>query len=254
MKRAFEIPEALYPFKSHWIEVEGIPVHYLDEGQGDVILFCHGNPTYSLLYAGIIQILRENFRCIAPDYPGFGFSGKPPLMKYGYKPKDHFRILHRFVDALKLDHFSIFVQDWGGPIGLGVAGEIPERISRLFIGNTWAWPLDQETPAGRSACEFSEKMSGESMRDKILTKNAFLSFSLPLLLRGVKKRNPNLANALKEAYCAPFPDRDSRMPMAILPREIVASREYLAKVVLVLLISPMIPTWKNTLPSRNTCR
>ena len=77
MRIDFTPDPSLYPFKSHWFNSYAGQLHYVDEGTGPPILFCHGNPTWSFLYRKVITRLRENFRCIAVDYLGFGLSERP---------------------------------------------------------------------------------------------------------------------------------------------------------------------------------
>src|SRR6266536_2619844 len=105
----------LFPFESHFLEVEGCRVHYIDEGAGPPVLMLHGNPTWSFLYRGIIRRLRERMRCIALDYPGFGLSSAPA--GYGFLPAEHSRVVERFMLDLDLRQLTLMVQDWGGPIG-----------------------------------------------------------------------------------------------------------------------------------------
>ena len=83
----FQPSAELYPFASRWFESSVGPVHYVDEGDGPAILMLHGNPTWSFLYRDIIRDLRSDFRCIAPDHPGFGLSARPD--GYGYTPREH---------------------------------------------------------------------------------------------------------------------------------------------------------------------
>jgi len=123
----------------HMVEIDGACIHYVDDGVGPVMLMLHGNPTSSFLYRHVIAGLRDRFRWIAPDYPGFGRS--VAAAGYGFTPREHSRIVERFVDALELHDLTLFVQDWGGPIGYGVATRRPELV-RLVIGNTWAWPVN----------------------------------------------------------------------------------------------------------------
>jgi pimeloyl-ACP methyl ester carboxylesterase len=80
---------SLYPFESHWFESYAGQMHYVDEGAGPPILFCHGNPTWSFLYRKVITRLRGSFRCIAVDYLGFGLSERPGA--YGYTTEEHAR-------------------------------------------------------------------------------------------------------------------------------------------------------------------
>ena len=98
------------------------------------MLLLHGNPTWSLIYREIVKGLRDRFRCIALDYPGFGLS--TARNGYGYTPAEHAGIVERFLLALDLSHVTMMVQDWGGPLGLGVASRHSERFRALAIGNT----------------------------------------------------------------------------------------------------------------------
>jgi haloalkane dehalogenase len=105
---------------------------------GQTLLLLHGNPTWSFLYREIIKALRNEFRCIAIDYPGFGLSTPPP--GYGFTPTEHAHTVETFVKQLDLSAVTMMVQDWGGPIGFAAATRHPDRFSRFVIGNTWAWP------------------------------------------------------------------------------------------------------------------
>ncbi|HZG69400.1 MAG TPA: alpha/beta fold hydrolase, partial [Herpetosiphonaceae bacterium] len=129
---------ALYPFEGHMVTIDGNHVHYVDEGDGPVLLLLHGNPTWSFLYRDLINALRGVFRCIALDYPGFGLSHAAP--NFGCQPDDYVYIVERFVDMLDLRDITLMVQDWGGPIGLHAAARAPERYQALIIGDTRAWP------------------------------------------------------------------------------------------------------------------
>jgi haloalkane dehalogenase len=98
---AFTPSPELFPFQSRWLQTDGTRVHYIDEGTGPPILMCHGNPTWSFLYRKVILRLRDRFRCVAVDYPGFGLSDRPE--RYGYTPAEHAVIVGRLVDHLQLD-------------------------------------------------------------------------------------------------------------------------------------------------------
>ena len=134
------VSDDLFPFESRFIDIDGNTVHYVDEGDGPTLLMYHGNPTWSFLYRGVIAELRRRFRCIAFDYPGFGLS--TPAPDYGFTVAEHAQISTTFVEQLGLNDVTAFVQDWGGPIGLGVATKDPQRYRALIIGNTFAWPAD----------------------------------------------------------------------------------------------------------------
>jgi haloalkane dehalogenase len=216
-RRPAWLPTELYPFADHWAEIEGNHVHYLDEGSGPPLLLLSGNPGWSFGYRRIIERLRDRFRCIAPDYPGFGLSRA--AAGYDYRPASHSRIIEQLVDRLRLDGLTIMGYDWGGPIGLGLAARRPERVRALVIGNTWAWPA-----AERRLRLFAALMGGPLSPLLVDRLNLFLNLALP---GGVRRRR--LSEAEKAAYHGPFPP-GSRRPMGIFPREIVRSRRYLREV------------------------
>jgi haloalkane dehalogenase len=208
----------LYPFDNHYLQIDGHTVHYVDEGSGPVLLLLHGNPTWSFLYRRIIAELSAQFRCIALDYPGFGLSTAGP--GYSFKPEQHSQVVEQFITTLGLTDIRLMVQDWGGPIGLGVAGRRPDLIHALIIGNTWAWPAQDV----RHIAMFSRIAGNPLSRLLIRRFNAFVVWLMPA---GV---NRPLTPAEKAAYRGPFPTPASRQPTAIFPHEILASRDYLARV------------------------
>ena len=124
-----------YPFAPRYLEQDGLRMHYLDEGDGPPVLLLHGEPTWSYLYRTIIPELTPSARAIAPDYLGFGRSDKP-LAREAYTYDFHVRSIERLVEELDLQDATVVVQDWGGPVGLRLAVEHPERFSRLVIMNT----------------------------------------------------------------------------------------------------------------------
>ncbi|MCC6553779.1 MAG: alpha/beta fold hydrolase [Polyangiaceae bacterium] len=127
-----------FPFRSRYLDVDGQRMHYVDEGAGEPILMLHGNPTWSYLYRHFIADLREDFRCVAPDHLGFGFSDKP---RHGdYSMRAHMLRLQGFVNKLDLRDVTVVVQDWGGIIGLGWAVRNRRLVKRLVIMNTAGFP------------------------------------------------------------------------------------------------------------------
>jgi haloalkane dehalogenase len=124
-----------YDFEPHYVEQDGLRLHYLDEGAGPPVLLLHGEPTWSYLYRKIIPRVTPAARAIAPDYFGFGRSDKP-LRIEDYTYDFHVGAITRLVEELDLRDATVVVQDWGGPVGLRVAVENPDRFSRLVIMNT----------------------------------------------------------------------------------------------------------------------
>jgi len=124
-----------FPFQPHYVELNGLRVHYVDEGSGEPILCLHGEPTWSYLYRKLISPLAERHRVLAFDFVGFGRSDKLTDRK-DYTFELHRKTLVGFIDALKLEGITLVVHDWGGLIGLRVVSEMPERFARLVITNT----------------------------------------------------------------------------------------------------------------------
>ncbi len=126
----------LYPFGSKWFASSVGRVHYIDEGAGRPIVFSHGQPMWSFLYRHIVIGLRDQFRCVVIDYPGYGLSVRPD--GYGYTPREHAGVLGELVEHLGLDDMVVMGQDWGGPIVMSMAAKRPRRITGIVLGNTWS--------------------------------------------------------------------------------------------------------------------
>ena len=122
-------------YEPRYLEIDGVRVHYIDEGKGDPILCLHGEPTWSYLYRKMIPPLAESNRVVAMDFIGFGRSDKFSEPE-DYSFEMHRRTLRLFVERLDLNRITLVVQDWGGILGLRVATEMPERFARLVIMNT----------------------------------------------------------------------------------------------------------------------
>jgi haloalkane dehalogenase len=214
----FTVPRELFDVEHRFLDMDGARVHYVDEGRGPTLLLLHGNPSWSFVYRKIIAGLKDAFRCVAPDYPGYGMSGAP--LGYGFTPREHSAVLERFVEALDLRDLTLMVQDWGGPVGLGFAGRRPERVKRLVIGNTFAWPLDDQ----RRMRAFSAFMGGPLGRLGTQVFNLVPRF---FLARGMASA---LAPGVHAAYLAPWRHRRDRAPAVIAPRQLVAASGFLREV------------------------
>ncbi len=125
-----------YPFESHYRELDGLRLAHLDEGEGRPVVFFHGEPTWSFLWRKVIPPVRDaGYRCIAPDYAGFGRSDKPTEIGW-YTYDRHVELMALLLEELDLHDATVVVHDWGGPIGLRLAVEHPDRISRIVIMET----------------------------------------------------------------------------------------------------------------------
>lgn len=211
------VPEHLYPFESRYRDIDGSLVHYIDEGAGPTLLFLHGAPTWSFVYRNIVLSLRDSFRCIALDYPGFGLSSTPD--GYDFTAQAHADVVEGFVRDLDLHDVTLMGHDWGGPIGLTVAARHPERFSRLILANTWAWPLN-----GIFHFELFSRVMGSAFA-KLMIRNAnvFVNVMIPL---GTASRVP--AEVMR-AYRGPFADRDARRPTWEFPKELLRSETFMRR-------------------------
>ena len=219
MQRPSWFNEALFPFESKFMEVDGSTVHYVDEGQGPAIVMVHGNPVWSFLYRKVIAGLHDRFRCIAVDNPGFGLSKAAP--GYGYMPHEHSEVLGKVVDELGLDEFTVMANDWGGPIGFGMAVERPDRVRSLIVCNTWAWPI-----TGNKQMELFSKLLGSSAGGLATTRlNIFINV---FMRTGFKRAKPSKEEWAM--YQGPFPTPESRKPIAVLPGAILGETPWLQNI------------------------
>ncbi|NML51639.1 haloalkane dehalogenase [Streptomyces sp. R302] len=204
----------LYPFVSRWFDSSAGRVHYVDEGAGPPIVFCHGSPTWSFLYRHIVKELRGRYRCIAVDHLGFGLSARPA--GYGYTIAEHTAVLGELIDHLRLDDFILMGQDWGGPIGLGAAVPRADRVRGIVLGNTAFWPIEQL--ANRA---FSVIMSSRPMQRRILERNLLVEQFL------LGSNGPALTAAEADHYRMAQPTKEARRGLATMPGEIRAARPLL---------------------------
>ncbi|MCR9201800.1 MAG: alpha/beta fold hydrolase [Planctomycetaceae bacterium] len=126
-----------YPFVSHWADIDGHIMHYVDEGSGPVLLMVHGNPTWSFAWRHLVRELSTSYRVIAVDHIGCGFSAKP--QDDVYTLGGHISRLVALVEALDLTDITLFAHDWGGAIGMGTAGRLPDRFAKFVLMNTGAF-------------------------------------------------------------------------------------------------------------------
>jgi pimeloyl-ACP methyl ester carboxylesterase len=139
----------LYPFNPHYLNINGLKYHFIDEGRGDPIVMVHGNPTWSFYFRELIKALSGDCRTIAPDHFGCGLSDKPDDHSYDFRLKNRVDDLDYFLDQLGVHgDITLILHDWGGMIGMGYAVRHPERIRRLVVLNTYAFlpPADYPIP------------------------------------------------------------------------------------------------------------
>ncbi|MCA8994463.1 MAG: alpha/beta fold hydrolase [Planctomycetaceae bacterium] len=128
---------AEYPFEPKRFDVGGAEMSYVDEGSGPVILFSHGNPTWSFAWRKFLSAFSPNYRVIAVDHIGMGLSDKPA--DYSYTLENHISNLGRLIEHLDLQNVTLVGHDWGGCIGMGAAGRQPQRFRQFVMMNTAAF-------------------------------------------------------------------------------------------------------------------
>jgi haloalkane dehalogenase len=190
-----------FPFEPHYREVDGLRLAHVDEGEGPPVIFMHGEPTWSFLWRNVIPPVRDaGFRCVAPDLAGFGRSDKPTNIEW-YSYDRHVELAGTLLEDLDLRGATIVVHDWGGPIGLRLAVEHPERIERLVIMDTGLFTGHQR------------------MADAWLAFRDFVTRTedLPVgfLVKGACKNDPG--EEVVAAYEAPFPDAASKAGARAFP-------------------------------------
>jgi pimeloyl-ACP methyl ester carboxylesterase len=131
-----------YPFTHRYFNINGHKLHYIDEGEGETILFVHGTPSWSFDFRQVIKSLQAGYRCIAIDHIGFGLSDKPET--YDYSTLRHSEALEAFAEALDLKEITLVVHDFGGPVGLNFAIRHPGKIRKIVVLNSWMWSSKHE--------------------------------------------------------------------------------------------------------------
>jgi haloalkane dehalogenase len=190
-----------FPFEATYREVEGLRLAHLDEGDGRPVLFLHGEPTWSFLWRKVIPPVRDaGFRCIAPDYAGFGRSDKPTDIGW-YSYKRHVEMTATMLEDLDIKEATIVVHDWGGPIGLKLAVDHRERFERIVILDTGLFTGTQKmTDAWIAFRDFTAR-----------TKDLPVGF----LVKGACKNDPG--DDVVAAYEAPYPTPESKAGAKAFP-------------------------------------
>ena len=197
---------AEYPFKSNYFSVDDHRLHYIDEGQGPVLLLVHGNPTWSYYYRNIITEFSKTHRVVAIDHLGCGLSDKP--QSYNYCLHNHIENLSRLIDHLNIERYSLVVHDWGGAIGMGAALKDISRLKRVCILNTAAF-RSSRIPFRISICKLP--FVGPFIV------RAFNGFAWPATFMAVEKP---LTKEVKHGYLAPYNTWNNRVAVAAFVRDI----------------------------------
>ena len=198
-----------YDFAPHYLEQDGLRMHYVDEGDGAPVLLLHGEPAWAYLYRKLIPQLTASARVVAPDYFGFGRSDKP-VERDWYSYDAHCASIARFVGELDLRAVTVVMQDWGGPIGMRLAVERPERIARLVVLNTGIF---SGRPPSETWLRFRDlvRRTGEEFRPGQLVRITCTT---------------ELSDEVVAAYDAPFPTPASKTGVLMFPELVPDSPEH----------------------------
>ena len=191
----------VYPFKDNWIIIKGHRIHYIDEGPRNfpVLLFVHPGPGWSFSYRYQIQQLLHDFRCVAPDLPGYGFSEAAD--GYGYTLLEQGHVLEKFVEALGLNNIILWANDGGGPTSiLGLALHC-DRVLGLVVGGTFGWSLKDYHSVSRMLRIFTSPLFRFFNRYMNI-----LSHTIGTIGLGTRR----LSKVERQYYTRPFKDRNSR--------------------------------------------
>ncbi len=130
------------------VTIEDVEIFYREAGNPDhpTLLLLHGFPTSSHMFRNLIPALADQFHLVAPDYPGYGFSSMPSVDEFDYSFDNIARIIEKFTDEIGLDHYSLYLMDYGAPIGFRIATSRPERVDALIVqnGNAYIEGIDND--------------------------------------------------------------------------------------------------------------
>ncbi len=218
-----------YPFAHNYLTVDGAQLHYIDEGQGEVILFVHGTPSWSFEFRNVIKYLSKKYRCIALDHIGFGLSDKPS--GYDYSIQNHTATLLKLINHLQLNQFTMLVHDFGGIIGLAAAEQIPDKISKLIILNTWCRSIQDEP-------EY-KKMKGILGSPLMPFLYRYFNFSAKYILPAAFGERSRLTPEVHQQYLKPFGNAGERNGTVSFAKSLLRDQDYYES------IGKMLPVLKN---------
>jgi haloalkane dehalogenase len=201
-----------FPFESKYIEVHGSRMHYIDVGQGEPVLFLHGNPTSSYLWRNIIPHVSGQARCIAPDLIGMGKSDHPDIP---YRYDDHYRYVSGFIDALDLkSKVTLVIHDWGSGLGFRWAHDHEDQVRAVAFMESIV-----------STLEWKDMPSDFRMAFRVMRTPGLGWLMISVANMFVKKMLPDathrdLSSEAQAYYASAFPTVASRKALRQWPREV----------------------------------
>jgi cis-3-alkyl-4-acyloxetan-2-one decarboxylase len=191
------VPNTSLPFQSHFADVGGHRLHYLDEGSGPPVVMVHGNPNWVYYWRNLIPALSDRFRSLAIDHIGCGLSDKPTDERYPYTLSRRIEDLEAWLDGLGItENISFVAHDWGGMIACGYATRHPERVAKLVMLNTGAFPLPRSKPV-----PWQLQLARTPLLGAMLVRG-FNAFSRGAVKSCVTRKS--MPTDVADAYCAPY--------------------------------------------------
>jgi haloalkane dehalogenase len=198
-----------FDFAPHYLDQDGLRMHYLDEGEGRPVLLLHGEPTWSFLYRKMIPPLARVARVIAPDYFGFGRSDKPVDRAF-YTYDRHVESIERLVEHIDLRDCCVVGQDWGGPIGMRLAVEHPERVTRMVMLNTGIGGGRPPSDAWLVFRDFMRQIGDRLDVGRVIQNGCVAT----------------LSDDVRRGYDAPFPVPESKAGVMAFPEQVPISEDH----------------------------
>ncbi len=212
-----------YPFQSHFIELDGQQLHYLDEGDQSVdpVIMVHGNPSWSFYYRNVVSALSNKYRCVVPDHIGMGLSSRPNNNEYQFTLDQRVSDLEQLLDKLGINKdITLIVHDWGGMIGMAYATRYPDRIKRIVILNTAAFALPE-----------NKSFPWQLILCRIPVLGALLIQGLNLFCIGAVKKcvtKKKMRKEISHAFLAPYDNWHNRLAVRKFVEDIPLDKDHIA--------------------------
>ena len=203
--------KSAFPYESRFVSVLGSDMHYVDVGQGPVVIMLHGNPTSNYLWRNIIPAVSQQHRVIAPDLIGMGKSDKPPI---DYTLQDHTAYITAFIQEMGLTDVTLVLHDWGGGIGLNYLAAHPDNVKAIAVMEAVIKPFSWDNVDMMTEYMFRNLRDQEVGHELLIEQNYFVEKLLPMF-SGREFSETEMAK-----YRAPFQSFDSRKPVRRWPQEI----------------------------------
>jgi haloalkane dehalogenase len=211
------LPHAEYPFESRFITVDGQRIHYVDVGEGPLLLFVHAGPGWSFVFRGLIVELRERFRCVTLDLPGSGLSPVEEGSSVTFASSSH--ALEGFVRALELHEVTLVAHDIGGPVAIEAFSRLEGRLRGFVVTGSFAWPMREYPSIARMLRLVGGRAMGVLDAGANLIASSTARFGLG-----------SLSAAGRRAYRGPYRDRGVRRNARSMLGQAAASDDFLSRV------------------------